>query len=222
MNFEAGVKATLAGGRVLLSATAFHQEWTDIQLSGFTTVEREGELVFGVLTGNFGEAESDGLELEMQALVTENLSVYGTLGLLDAKLTKGAPVAPGEDPQVDEGNRLPGPKSSFTVGGEYNWNLDSGRVVIGGDYVWTGERELTIAGAGGNDPRGHADSFGLINARLSYFGAGDNWSVAAWGKNLTDERYSQRAVLFDFPPVFSVFQVLGMPRMYGVDFRYNF
>ena len=222
LNFEAGVKLGLANNRVLLNASAFSSRWDDIQISAFTTIPGQEGLVFGVLTGNFGKAEANGLEVELQALATENLSLYANLGLLDGEITQGDPTLPGEEPIIAAGNKLPGPEMSATVGGEMTWPLGDGNITLRGDYVWTGERELILAGADGNNPAGHQDAFGLLNARLIYRDPDGAWELSIWGNNLTDERYNTRVIDFTFPPILSIFSTLGSPRMFGIGLRRNF
>ena len=222
LNFETGMKAGLADNRLLLTASAFHSRWDDIQISAFTTIPGQEGLVFGVLTGNFGKAEANGLEVELQALITENFYLYANFGLLDGEITRGDPTLPGEKPIIAAGNKLPGPKVSATVGGEYSHRLGAGFLRLRGDYVWTGERELILAGSDGNNPAGHQDAFGLLNARLTFKSDVDAWELSIWGNNLTDERYNTRVADFSFPPILSVFNTLGMPRMYGVELRRNF
>lgn len=123
---------------------------------------------------------------------------------------------------IAAGNKLPGPEMSATVGGEMTWPLGDGNITLRGDYVWTGERELILAGADGNNPAGHQDAFGLLNARLIYRDPDGAWELSIWGNNLTDERYNTRVIDFTFPPILSIFSTLGSPRMFGIGLRRNF
>ena len=222
LNFEAGLRSSFFDNQLVLNATAFHMDWSDVQVRANTTVLREGELAFGVVTGNFGEAESTGLEIELQAAPTDKLRLFATAAFLDAEFTTGDPVLPGEQPIIARGNKLPGADASFTAGFSYEQPVTGGTLLLSSDYLWTGDRELIETGSNGNDPVGSQDSFSLLNARVSFTTEDDRYSLSLWGKNLTDERYFTRALDLNFPPIFSYFGSLGAPRAYGLDLKINF
>ena len=62
------------------------------------------------------------------------------------------------------------------------------------------------------------DSLGLLGGRIAWSGielGGTSWTVAAWGRNLTDEEevvYNLSGFGFQY----------NMPRMYGVDVKLEF
>ena len=61
-------------------------------------------------------------------------------------------------------------------------------------------------------------SYGLLNASLD-LALNDQWSVAFWGRNLTDEVYrGMRGVSFLGIP----FSLYMQPRTYGVEAIYRF
>ena len=57
------------------------------------------------------------------------------------------------------------------------------------------------------------DPVSLLDVRIGL--ESDNWTVTAWGKNLTDEKYNT-----EFSPGGFLFKAL--PRRYGVEFNYRF
>jgi iron complex outermembrane receptor protein len=61
-------------------------------------------------------------------------------------------------------------------------------------------------------------AYGTLDARIGFAPQGKNWSVAAWGKNVTDELYRTNIISF-FGEEVSQF---GPPRTFGVDFSYRF
>ncbi len=59
----------------------------------------------------------------------------------------------------------------------------------------------------------------MSNARLTYSGRDDSWSVAAWVRNFTDETYKLYSLdLGDL----GVTTFYGPPIMYGVNLRLSF
>ena len=80
------------------------------------------------------------------------------------------------------------------------------------NYAWQGElfwEPLNI---------NTEDSYGLVDARLSFAPESASWAVSVWGKNLTDELYRVNIIPF-FGEEISQF---GPPLTYGVDFSYSF
>jgi iron complex outermembrane receptor protein len=59
----------------------------------------------------------------------------------------------------------------------------------------------------------------ILNSRLGW--RNDNWDIAAWGRNLTDDEYASfTAATFAFSGMDAYF--LAPPRTYGATVRYTF
>ena len=71
-NYEAGYKARLMDGRLALNVAAYRTEVTDQQ---FTTVIETGRGTTTSIIDNVGESEINGLEVEVQALVSDKLTL---------------------------------------------------------------------------------------------------------------------------------------------------
>lgn len=227
-SYEGGIKSLFADKRIELSLIAFHQQWKDIQIRAIqaTGTPGSGAPVFGTLLGNFGEAVTDGVEFEITARATEYLTLFGTLGYLDGEIREGDKPANGSRPQIGAGNALPGPKLTFTAGGDFSIPIGSGRLMTGANYSHAGQRELLITNApgtsAGNDPRGSRGSYGIVNAYVRYTREDSGWTVGLWGKNVLDERYDTRVLPLDSAPLSSVFSVLGAPRTFGLELSWKF
>ncbi len=80
--FEVGAKGQFIDNQLNLNAAAFYYHYTDMQ---FLTTG--GNATFSGGVGNLSEAEVVGLELEMQALLSDSLSLDAALTLLDTEIT---------------------------------------------------------------------------------------------------------------------------------------
>ena len=83
-NYEIGSKNQFADRRLTVNGAAYFIDWSEIQQSvslscGFPFI------------GNVGEAESKGLELEVDALLTDNLQVGMGAALTDTEITETVP-----------------------------------------------------------------------------------------------------------------------------------
>lgn len=123
-NYEFGLKSELFDRRLRLNASAFYIDWSDVQISQYT----EGHLIY---TGNAGKATSQGIELEVQLAVTDELRLGVNTVYNDAKLATDAEAAGGSD-----GDQLPlSSEWSGAVTGDWRHPL-SGSYVLNSGFVW--------------------------------------------------------------------------------------
>ena len=62
----------------------------------------------------------------------------------------------------------------------------------------------------------------LLNLRLAYAGAGDRWTVALWGKNVTDEAYYTDVNSPRFSGLPYTIAWRAQPRTVGIDAKLRF
>jgi iron complex outermembrane receptor protein len=187
-NFEIGLKG--AAERFRYAVTAYMLEVKDVQTINLIPVGSG----FTGLISNVGKVESTGLELEGTFLITDNLLVSGTVGLIDAEM-KDTPDPSGTiDPDTNEvydlsGHRPAGaPEYTWTLFGEYTAHLGDGS-------------ELMFRA----DVRSRSDVFNQtsvrftvpplrlrpevtnVGARITWRTPNQNFVLSLWGKNLTEE-----------------------------------
>ena len=189
-SLELGAKLELWEGRADLNIIAFHSKFENLQVSVF-----DGAAGFEVR--NAGEATSQGLEIDGRALLSDAFTLGFALVFLNSEYDSfpGAPCHvglaatwPGPPPCVTD---LAGQKTQFAP--EISGNLD-----MQYDIPLTTTMDLQLGAylqymddyfvTGDNDPALKQDAFTRVNARIAL--AGDRWTVAVLGKNLTDETVS--------------------------------
>jgi len=134
-----------------------------------------------IVTQNVGEADIYGFEVDILWQPTANLSINFAGGILDTEYTD---IGQAQFLALGSSFAL-APESQYSVGGRYDFNLANGSTLSARmDYGWT-EEHVTI-----QDVRLQSlqESYGLLSGRLTY-DPNDNWSIALWGRNLTDEWY---------------------------------
>ena len=120
-NYELGVKSELFDGRARFNAAIFQLDWKDLQLETFFFLV-PGDATSNVeLTINVQNARATGLEAELAALITENLTITGGVGLIDTEILsddvarlsgnlfvnlKGEPLPAGAGADLQHGGRL--------------------------------------------------------------------------------------------------------------------
>ena len=115
VNYEVGFKAETADRKLSIDISAYHINWSRIQL--LTTIQTTGG-PFN-FNGNGGTAQSDGAEFTLVARPTPGLVLSANGSIVNARLTADAPAAGGV-----KGDQLPfTPEYSVSVNGDYRWTL---------------------------------------------------------------------------------------------------
>jgi outer membrane receptor protein involved in Fe transport len=214
VNYEVGIKSSLLDNRVRARLALFYMDRDDQQVRGsFLVPQPGGATSFVDYTANAAEGENYGAEIELDWLATDQLQLWASLGWLETEFDDYINIF-GED--LSGRDQAQAPNYQFSLGGrfEFGQGFYLRLEVEGRDDFYFSDRH--DAGA---------DAYELVHARLGY--RRDNWSVAAWARNLTDEDYSVRGFgSFGNDPrnnyaVDEYFQ-LGEPRMIGVDLSYSF
>ncbi len=193
-NYEFGVKSTLFGGRMRLNGSVFFIDSKDVQVTQAVPGGAAGAVV--AIAVNQARAETKGVELEMEAALTEGLKLTTNLTYIDPRFTEGCDdfefvlnsggiaYRPGDfgSPNCDiSGNRLP-----LTSKTQASVLLSHGRPLAQGLMLFS---NLTYSYEGSKYVQVHnlaeTGSTSLLGARFGV--RGERWSVAAYGRNLTNE-----------------------------------
>ena len=214
-SLEVGYKSMLFNNRLRLNATFFQNDFIDKQESA-VEVDPDTSTVQSVFR-NAADAEYRGFELETEYLVNEYLRVFLNYGYLDASYKEfitdvNTPTGVVFDADMSHLTPQDAPENTIGVGGTVTIPLGSGAVEIYAKYSRIDEIETDLMNAIGTqaDPRKN------VTAQIGYFA--DNWSLAVFGRNLTDERSET------FVAVGTLFGAgsLNRGRTIGAEFAYEF
>lgn len=208
VNHELGVRADFADGRLLLDATVFHIDWSDIQLRLQTP-----EPVVNY-AGNGGKASSRGVELSTQWRASEHFDWTGSVTWQEARLDEDVFILwYGTAPK---GSRLPG-SADWSVANQLNWRFDgtfAPTLMVSHTWLSEGISDLNSA-VPGVAPNEQGD-YHQFDARFRMsFG---NTDVTLFGTNLADERGVTRTV----PEAYGLGQGILRPRTFGVTVHWRY
>ncbi|MFX4228979.1 MAG: TonB-dependent receptor domain-containing protein [Porticoccaceae bacterium] len=222
---EAGVKSRLLDDRMEFNLAVFRTEYEDLQVSIF-----DGSLGFNV--GNAASAVSQGMELDGRLAVNDNLTLIGSLALLDfefkdypnGQCTQRTRITTGEDLCDFSGmsNQYVADITGF-LSADYQMpvtdNLFANAVL---DIVYSSDYNPSQ----NLDPNVEQNGYTKVNLRLSLSDIDDNWEVSVLGKNITDETVVTYAN--DTPLAGSLSQSIGYygfiepPRTLAIQGTYRF
>ncbi len=176
-NYEAGIRASFLRNTLALEASVYHIDWSDIQLN----------TLFGgtILTGNGGQAEVDGFELALSARPSRYLTIAGSLGYTNARITE---IAPGVTASIGaaSGDRFPlTPDWTASVLADQRIPLsDTVEATIGGTLRFQSEMPSSYPGAP-TDPNIKIPGFATLDLRGGVsFG---HYSVQLRAENLLNQ-----------------------------------
>ncbi|MEO1202208.1 MAG: TonB-dependent receptor, partial [Pseudomonadota bacterium] len=173
-NYEIGTKSAFRDGNMTLAATLFHIEWTDMQTS------RSFMCGFG-FRENVGEATSDGIELEFNAQLNDQLAVSVGGAYMQSELDQDVPNL-----NAEKGDRAPFvPELMLTGSVDYRLPLTSSMDGFGWLNVQhVGDRNTEFDTEAANNK--FMGSYELVNLRV-----GLEWEtleVSLFANNLSDSR----------------------------------
>jgi outer membrane receptor protein involved in Fe transport len=231
-NTEFGWKLLFRDSSVRFNGAVYNVDWDDIQQL-VTTSSACGNN----FTGNIGSASSTGIELEIEAAITDNLTLFANLGTIDAQFDETVLVPGSSEDIVRKGDKLADvPELMYNVGFDYVIPAAGGEFYVLGNVNYVDET-LELPGRADDDVTGPGiDStnvrpeYTVFDLRLGY-SSESNWEAAVFIDNVFDETaiYGfNDAIAFACttatcgPGTDSDPTVRNRPRTIGVSFRYDF
>lgn len=183
-SFELGAKTTLMDGRVRLNAALFYNDYDDMQV----TVQRAiGVSDFASQVVNAGAAEMKGFEVEIDAALSEHLSMAFGLGYIDAEFKSVETFDPNLGHTVDVSDTW---VISNTPEVSANLAFTLRNEIAG----WSTASTFSAAYRGKTHifeipSRLDENNYTLLNLSIVATSPDEHWSIGLHGKNLGDKEY---------------------------------
>lgn len=195
--YELGARSSLADGNVSLAANLFYNNY-----HGYQAMAPTRKIT------NIDKAITYGLELEVSAMVSEDLQLNGGLGLLETEIKEAGEAFAGIN-----GNELnSAPNFTASIGARY-WLSDAITLGASGQYVGEYYGDIT------NNSETQAGDYLLTRVNLNYERA--NWRVAAFLDNALDKKAAtlREPAGRGYPDGYAA---VVDPRTFGVSVTYTF
>jgi iron complex outermembrane receptor protein len=219
-NYEIGWKTEWLDGRVRFNGSIFMMKYDDKQEE--QSVPTAGGTGQQTLVLNAAQAEINGIEFDVAALITENFTLSGNIGILDSKFKKlidTDPATPVNKRDLSYLKLRRAPEYTATLSPNYTWNLGSGRMWLQADLRFVDDQELTFL----NSPQSSVKAHEVIDASVGY--QLNNTTFTVWGSNLTDDDSWTQAydvgTSVTFPGLWT-YAAARPPRTYGLRITHNF
>lgn len=221
-NYELGLKGSWLDDSLRVSAALFYQDRQDMQVKQSIVIPIDPlssscPCNFIDSLQNAAGGINKGLEVELEWQTTEYLRLFGSLGLLDTEYRDYLSFAH-TDADLENGipydmsgrDQAHAPKTQYALGAQFfvgsNWSAQVDIEGKGNAYASANHNEKL-------------SGYTLLNMRLAY--ETERWSVAVWGRNLTDKDVQTRGFggfgndprkLYETEAYYQ----LGEPRVYGI------
>ena len=179
LNYEVGLKGQPLDN-LQMSVSVFYTDYKDLPYQVSQTLPGAGFDTRNI----FVDQTSMGVEWEGIWQVTDAFRIHSTLGYIDTSADEQ--VTDPTDPPPQAVAPLT-PEITFSLSPEFSFPLGSGNLTMRADYSFRDD----MYGEPSADPSRFTqiDSRDLVNVDITYEPADGDWSVSAYGKNVTDERY---------------------------------
>ena len=224
-SYEIGYKADLAGNRFRLNAAAFYYTIDDMQLSIIGGASNTNQVI------NAKEGEATGLEVDIDWLATDNLMftlgfAYNDTEIKDPNLstvpcgsgqcTPLDPVDPADAARVLlNGNPFPRtPETSWNFSARWGMPVgNQGEFFVFTDWIFQGETVMPLY----ESVEFNSDSQYEGGLKVGYRNLENDWEVALFGRNITDEENVKGFIDFNNNTGF-----VNEPTVWGIEARKEF
>ena len=232
-SMELGMKSTLMDGRMRLNGALFNYTYDDVQVS---TVKSDPETGISTDVDNAAKQSTTGLELQVIWALSDRVTMTGNYAFIDRDYDE-FPLFDGIAVQPTQG--LTPENAAYLA---FDWDMmrrgnDSLSLRVSGNYqdstvsITTSSSiysvtnpatgQLLTTPVDFQQPRNQSRT--LVDARLTWnreMDSGRNFSVSAWGKNITEQEY--RTFGFNLGSALGLpLHQWGDPATYGLDFTFN-
>lgn len=194
-NYEVGIRSTWLDNALTANLTFYRMDIAGFQDRAFDGVS--------FIVRNAGNLRQQGFEFDIAMRPTRNFSVSGSLAYLDSAFTSFTTAS--NLPGLPGTQDLTGKPNSFSPEWVGNMAVDWSGDLGNGGMSWALNANVAfvsdqfVGTVNDGNPQSLADGYALVGARLAINGPDDRWTIALFGRNLTDT---------DYRPL-SVYQPLG-------------
>ena len=219
LSSEIGFKINAADNRILLNGAFFNYTIDDMQL---TAIGGAGNFVQLI---NAGEGRGTGMDLDASFVITDNFVVTAGFSFVDTEIQDSDLVVPpcgsGQCTPLDrpdgngnvfvDGNPFPGaPDSTLNLTARYGIETDSGELFFMTDYASQGKTNFFLY----ESAEYYSEDNWEWGVRAGYIHGDNDWEVAVFGRNITDEENLKGGIDFNNNTAFD-----NEPRIWGITFR---
>jgi iron complex outermembrane receptor protein len=187
-SFELGLKASAFDRKLTANLAVFHTSYDNYQANFYDTVG--GTVITRLI--NAGAVSTRGVELDVNARPTRELTLSGALAYTDASIDSfNCPAAATASCNLN-GQPLPfSPKWKAFTRANYALPLQNGLIAdFAVDYAYQSKTQFDLF----QSPDAIQGGYGIVNASIALSSPVNGWRIALVGKNLANKSYATNLV----------------------------
>lgn len=211
-SYELGLKGSFFDDRLLLNTAIFFAEYTDQQITVQSGADSDNDGVNDTFVSsvfNAGASEYTGFELEGSWYISDELTLLGNLGIIDADIkeiisadvniadqfvTQNTPELQGQV-SLNYTNELAADKGEISITGALSYRDEYFLFNVENPGFPAGQSAIFPNGGPALDP----DAYTLVDLSLVWTSPSQKYKLGIHGRNLTDEEYRVAAYNFVTP-----------------------
>ena len=175
--YEIGYKGTFADGKVQFNAAYYFYDWEDLQL-----FESYGGIPALV---NLPGIEISGIEAELKWAPNDRWYIQAGIGTADSKVVDIAGLNPLSAAEIGQ-EVTNTPELTANLLAAYEIPIGDNALTLSANYRYQSSMYYTFVQD--DAARDESSDYSFLNARLAFaFGSNQQYNLAAWGNNLTEE-----------------------------------
>ena len=211
-NIESGLKGSWMQEALSAQISVFYQKRKDIQIKQSLVQSRDDSNASDFIDyfGNSAKGSNYGLEIELNWMPTDHLSVYTSVGRLITEYDTPLSLA------LDSREQAHAPSYQYVIGS---------RLQLSPNLLWIVEAEGKDKFYLSSSHNERSQSYRLANTSLLY--STKDWTFSLWGRNLTDQDVIVRGFggFGNDPRKYYApepYYQYGEPRTFGISSDYRF
>ena len=221
LSYEAGIKLNLADNALVINGAVFHYVIDDIQLTAIGGLSNAVQLI------NADEATGTGVDIDASLAITDNFVITAGFSVADTEIRDTnltlPPCGSGLCTPTDtldengnaiiDGNPIPGaPDHTINLAARYSVPTDTGELFFMADWARQGKTNFFLY----ESLEYFSDGNFETGLRTGYIHGDNEWEIAVFGRNITDEENLKGGIDFNNNTAFD-----NEPRIWGISFRKN-
>jgi iron complex outermembrane receptor protein len=212
---ELGMKSQWLDNTLLVNTALFYNDFQDKQEQSIQVDPSTNTVA--TIFDNVASAIYWGAELEVQWAASDYLSLFTSIGYLNASFDEFETFLPGDQTQLVDASFLKprrAPEWTLGLGGTFTIPVGRGFMELHSRYDWVDEFESDLF----NARLGRISSRGNLNASVRYYTHDDRYSLTFFGRNITNKRTEVATLVF---PLFAPGSV-NQGYTWGLELEANF
>ncbi len=215
-SFEVGEKSTFFDDRLVIDTSAFYNQYRDMQVFVLVNPVAGGSGLPVNVLDNAPKAHTEGIDAKLVGKPIDNLTGTFQFGLLETRIDQFVANVDPTQPDL-KGKQLPlSPHFSMAGTLDYTVPFYDGNL----DFEFNADFKSHQFFDSTNDPYTTQNAYWIENARIAYAFDDSEWEVAAFARNIGNQKYFLDE--FDLTSPFGFIQgITGQPRTVGVEVNFR-